>query len=372
MIGQGSLGFLLGGLGPCLILLARDFSIPRGRLSWLSAGFGAGQILAGLIGERVLRLGAWPVLRFSAATIVLGGTLLSLAAGVPMVQAGALLLGVGGAGVILVTPVLLAGPRCAADMAYANATNSVGGIVSPLVIGVAQAFFGHGRAALLLAVPGLLLLLAVPHHERSLAPVTAGPHEGRMSGRARLPALRASLALVGAIAPEFFFVIWGAARLQDSGLSAAAASATAAAFPIGLACGRLVAPRFIGRVPVIDCGIALAVTGTLLAAAQVGSALTAAGVALAGLGIAPLNPLLVDQLVRTTGLDLRRSASLAAFVSGVAVLGAPYLLSALAAVVSLRLGFLGAVPLLVAVLLLRRRERAGDPGTASGPAAAQS
>jgi hypothetical protein len=50
----------------------------------------------------------------------------------------------------------------------------------------------------------------------------------------------------------------------------------------------------------------------------------------------------------------------------VSVMGAPILLNALASVVSLRLGFLVAVPLLLLVLVLRRRER---PGGAAAPGA---
>jgi hypothetical protein len=354
----------LASLGPCLILLAHDLAVPRGRLSWLSGGFGAGLLLAGISGERLLRLGVWPLLRFSAGAIAAGGGLLSIAFSIPLTQAGALLLGVGGAGVMLVCPVLLAGPRAAADLTFANAMNATAGIASPLLLGAAEASFGHGRAALLLAVPGLLWLAASRcPSPRPVPPTAPEPARTRPRVRVRLAAARASLALVGAISPEFFFVIWGAARLQDSGLGAVAASASAAAFPVGLAAGRLAVPRLIGRIPVIATGATLALAGALLAAAPGGPVLTTAALALAGLGISPLNPMLVDQLVRTPGLDLGRAAALGSLASGAAVLGAPLLLNALASRVSLRLGFLAAVPLLLLVMVLRRREQ---PAPAQG------
>ena len=163
----------------------------------------------------------------------------------------------------------------------------------------------------------------------------------------------------------------GAAAGQRDG--AVVASASAAAFPVGMAAGRLLVPRLIGRFPVIASGVALGLLGALLAAAPGGPVLTTAALALAGLGISPLNPMLVDQLVRTPGLDLGRAAALCSFASGAAVLGAPLVLNALASVVSLRLGFLAAVPLLLGVLLLRRREGVSkDPGAgmASPPAQA--
>ena len=51
---------------------------------------------------------------------------------------------------------------------------------------------------------------------------------------------------------------------------------------------------------------------------------------LAGLGIAPLYPVVLDRLVRTAGLDPRRAAAVGALASGTAVLFAPVLLSVLA------------------------------------------
>ncbi len=355
-LGQASIGFLLSSLGPCLILLARDLAVPRGQFSWLSGGFGAGLLLVGITGERLLRLGAWPMVRISAAGVALGGLLLASAFTLPLAQAGALVLGVGAAGVVLVCPVILAGPGAAAQLTFATAVSSVAGIVSPLLLSAAEASLGHGRAALLLPVPALLWL-ATTRRPASLPAQAPAPRRDRMARRSRAAAARACLTLMVAVSPEFFFVVWGAARMQDSGLGPAGAAAGAAAFPVGMALGRLVIPRLIGRFPVVPAGVTLALAGTLLCAAPVGPLPATAALALAGLGISSLYPMLADQLMRTPGVDLGRGASLAALASGVAVLGAPLFLNALASLVSLRLGFLAAVPLLLLVLVLRRRER---------------
>jgi hypothetical protein len=363
-LGQASIGFLLSSLGPCLILLARDLGVPRGRLSWLSGGFGVGLLLVGLTGERLLRFGTWSMVRASGGAIALGGLLLAFTATLPVAQAGALLLGVGAAGVVLVCPVILAGPGAAAQLTFATAVSSVAGIVSPLLLSAAEASLGHGRAALLLPVPALLWLATTrsPASLPAQAPAPARPR-ARLARRSRAAAARAALTLVVAVSPEFFFVVWGAARMQDSGLGPAGAAAGAAAFPVGMALGRLVVPRLIGRLPVVPAGVALALAGALLCAAPVGPAPATAALALAGLGISPLYPMLADQLMRTPGIDLGRGAALAALSSGVAVLGAPLFLNALASWVPLRLGFLAAVPLLLLVLALRRRER---PARAQG------
>jgi hypothetical protein len=71
-----------------------------------------------------------------------------------------------------------------------------------------------------------------------------------------------------------------------------------------------------------------------------------------------VSPLLLDQLIRVPGLGPRRGAALGSLASGVSVTGAPLLLSGLASWVPLRVGFLAALPPLVAVILLHRREPA--------------
>jgi MFS family permease len=348
---------LLASLGPCLIFLARDLEVPRSKLSWLSGGFGTGLVVAGVIGERLLHVGTWRLVRFSAASMAFGVVLLAFALKIPLIQAGALLLGLGGAGVVLVCPVLLAGPGAAAQLTFANAMSSIAGIGAPLLLSVADAALGWPRAALLLPVPGLIWLCAT--RSPPVRPVPLPPareKRARTPARLRVATARGWLALSAVIFPEFFFVVWGAARLQDSGLGAAQASAAAAAFPVGMALGRLAAPRVIDRIPLAWVGVAVATVGALLASAPFGPVVTVAALTLAGLGISPLYPMLIDELVRTPGLDLSRGAALGALASGVSVLGAPLLLAALAGVLSLRIGFLAAVPLLVAGLLLSRRD----------------
>ncbi|HET9595593.1 MAG TPA: hypothetical protein VFP65_08430, partial [Anaeromyxobacteraceae bacterium] len=153
---QGAFGFLLGALGPCLVLLARDLSVPRESLSWVSSGFGVGLLLLGTTGERLLRVGAGRLLRVSAVAQALGCALLALAGSVPPAKAGAVLLGLGGAGMVLATPVLLAGAGATVRMSRAFGISSLTGIASPLLLSFADATTGRGRPALLLAIPALL------------------------------------------------------------------------------------------------------------------------------------------------------------------------------------------------------------------------
>jgi hypothetical protein len=282
--------------------------------------------------------------------------LLAVATSVHLARAGALLLGAGGAGIVLTSPVLVSGPGAAARLTRANAASSLAGVGAPLLLGAIEGATGNGRLALLLAVPPLLWI-ALRAGGSPLAPSAPPRPRAQTSGAVGRSAARSWLGMVAAVSPEFAFVVWGAARLQDSGIHAGTAAAAAAAFPIGMAAGRLLSPRLLGRAPIVGMGVTLATAGALLAAAPTGPVLATAALGLAGLGIAPLYPVLLDQLVRTPGLDVARGAALGSLASGTAVLAAPMLLSALAGVVSLRTGYLAVVPLLLLVLALHRQSR---------------
>jgi MFS family permease len=164
------------------------------------------------------------------------------------------------------------------------------------------------------------------------------------------------VSILAAVSAEFAFVVWGAARLQASGLAPSAAAAWAVAFPIGMGAGRLLAPRLPSRAPVIAIGVALGIASALVAAVPVPPALAVAALGGAGLGISALFPLMLARFVGTVGLSARRGASLGTAASGVAVVGAPVLLAAIAEHTSLRAGFLVAVAMLglLAVLQVQR------------------
>jgi MFS family permease len=156
------------------------------------------------------------------------------------------------------------------------------------------------------------------------------------------------------VSVEFCFVIWAVARLLDTGLSAAAAALLGSSFPIGMAVGRLIGPVNIGRLSPLLPGGVLAAGGTLLVTLFDSPAAVTAGLGLAGLGVATLYPIVLADLISTPGVSPAHLASLSAFASGTAILLAPAGLAALAGVVDLRTAFLIPLPLLVALLFIRR------------------
>jgi hypothetical protein len=356
---QSAIGYILGSLGACLILLSRDLDVGRGELAWLSAGFGGALIVVGVVGPWLLHAGALNVLRASAGAVAVGAVGLAVARSIIVAQAGALALGIGGAGIVLASAALLSGRRAAARIAMVTAASMLAGVCGPLLISVVDATSGHGRLALLVPLPALLWLVATSMAAPSPGEVASAPAApavpGGLAGGAWARVGASWLCIVLAVAAEFAFHLWGAARLQDSGLGASAAAAAAAAFPLGMATGRFAAPLFIGRAPVVTLGAALGIAGALGMAAPTGPVLATTALGVAGLGIALLYPVTLAKLVAIPALGLRQGAALGAAASGTAALAAPAAVHALAAATSLGTSFIAVAGVLALLVALERR-----------------
>ncbi|WP_157252943.1 MFS transporter [Nonomuraea typhae] len=349
---QVGLGFTINSLGACLVLLARDLATPAAGLAWLSSSFGAGLLAAGLAGRWVLRRHPQPVLRLAALVTAAGTALLATAPVAALAAAGAILLGLGAAGVVLVTPALLRGQDLAPRLARVNAAGSVAALLGPLTMGALDTAGVNGRLALLAAVVPLVLVAV---EVRPGARMTGA--DGALPRRA---AAVAWSAIVVAVSMEFCFSIWATARLQVSGLSAGTAAAAATAFLAGMAGARLLAPRLLRRgVPIVPLSCGLVAAGTLIVALAGTPAPIAAGLLAAGLGIGPLYPVTLARLVQVPGLTGARSAAYGALASGTAILAAPAGLAMLGAALDLRTAFLITVMPLALLLLLLARAQLG-------------
>jgi hypothetical protein len=351
-VALSALGFLLAGLGACVAVLARDLGLPADRLALLSSAFAVGLLVIAVVGPRVLRIVAiGVVLRIGSIVCAFGGVLIAVAPSYGLAIAGGLCVGLGGALLILIAPLLLSGPTAAARLTRVNAFSSASGILAPLAIGAADKVIPTGRLAMLAAVPPLLILAVIARpgatHEQAVVPQ-------QLERQVWVQVGRGWARVVLAVAVEFCFVIWAVARLLDSGLTIAGAALLGSAFPIGMAVGRAIGPVHLrGWSPIVPGGL-LAVGGTLLVSLFGTPAVVTAGLVLAGIGVAPLYPVTLAALVATPGLSSARLAALGASASGVAILLAPAVLAALAGVVDLRTAFLITLPLLVALFLVSR------------------
>lgn len=368
-VAQAALGLCVSTLGAVLVLFARDLGVAPERLSWLAAAFGGGLVLAAGAGPRLLRYGPEPALRAGAILLAAGALLLAMTATHFGAMSGALLLGIGGAVVVLVTPALLHGPQAAVRLSRVSAVASAAGAIGPLAIGAVDALGPNGRLVLL--VPAVLAMLTLVIQHRASGRSGLFPRTDRAEwalGRDRSqPTPRASggdaparrrvarvwVRLVLGVAVEFCFVVWAVVRLQATGLSPAPAAALASTFPIGMAAGRLAGSFLLRHVPVITVGAGVTAAAALLITGANTPALVATGLIAAGLGVAPLYPVILGELVAIPGLHPARSASLGALASGTAILVAPSAMAALGQAVQLRFAFLITLPLLVVLAVLR-------------------
>ncbi|TCC61925.1 MFS transporter [Kribbella pittospori] len=371
-IGLSSMGFVLAGLGACIAILARDLDEPTDRLALLSSGFALGLLIVAVVGPRILR--TWPmttVLAIGSVVCAFGTVLLALAPVYAVAIAGGLCVGLGGALLVLVAPLMLDGPTAAARLSRVNAVASGTGILAPLAIGALDSLGPTGRLAMLAAAPPLVALAVLSRRAQRPHPpgrpvdtpvpvlIDSAPAVGlgrRWLGRkVALDVGLGWLRVVLAVAVEFCFVVWAVARLVDSGLSTATAAVLGSAFPIGMAVGRAIGPiRWRGWSPVVPSGL-LAILGTLLVSLFDAPAAVALGLAIAGLGVAPLYPVTLAALVATPGLSPARLSAIGALASGTAILIAPAALAGLARVVDLRTAYLVTLPLLITLFVLSRR-----------------
>ena len=381
----GSFGFYVAGVGAIIVVLAQDLGVAASSLSWMGSIMGVGLFIGAVLGPMVLRLGPQVTIAGASLGAAAGMVLIALGQSLPVVAVGAALQAVVGAGIMLVIPTVLTGPAAESRITRVNAVASVVGVLAPLVIGVFITAGLGGRNALLLAVPTLVLagIVALRSGHRppdvsiprpipgagaglilgaGLIPedVTTGPATTTPGPPAPRPGggvvgtvlVRRWLAVALAISSEFSFAIWAVARLVDSGLGAGRAAAAGAAFPIGMAVGRVLGPWVIARVPAVPVGAGLAAAGTVLVVVGSGWPVIALGLLLAGLGIATLYPVTLVRLMTVPGLRPELASSLGTLAAGTAMTLAPAGLAALGGVVELRFAYLVVLPLLGALVLL--------------------
>jgi hypothetical protein len=389
---QAPLGFAITGLGAVLVLLARDLDVPVERLAWLSATFGLGLMAIAPLGPLLLRGGPHRALRAGALVTAAGCALLAVAPDLPPAVIGAMLLGAGGAAIVLATPAMVSGPGEAVAIGRVIAASSAASVLAPAGLGLVDALGADGRLAMLAAGPPLLVVAvaarrpavkhAEPGHPAAGREELAHPATGReelahpATGREELghpatgqaPRVRAGqvgrrwLRVVLSVSVEFCFTVWGVARLHATGVPTGTAAILGSAFPVGMAAGRLAGPALLGRVPLVPLGALTAAAGASVVSAADRPGVVAAALLVAGCGVATLYPVTLADLVATPNLAAAHAASLGALASGVAVTGAPFALAAVAGATGLRAAFLITLPLIAALMLLSRSHPASREG----------
>ncbi|MGW3769397.1 MFS transporter [Actinomadura verrucosospora] len=177
----GCLGYLLTGLGAILPQLREERGLPRAEAALYPSAFALGLVIVGLVGHRLAaRLGRYAIP--AALTALVGGAALLAASGERLGTAsGALVLGLGGAGLVQLVPAALRAAQHGdgtVQIGEANAVSSAASVLSPILIGAALA---HGLgwrpafAAPPLLAAAILLLLTRPPRPPINAPTEPAP-----------------------------------------------------------------------------------------------------------------------------------------------------------------------------------------------------
>src|SRR5215212_5172883 len=241
----GMLGFynyLLSGLGPLMPSLREELGLSYTIASLHFSAFAVGMILAGLIGDRVVRrYGRRTVFWTGAAGLVAGAVALTVFH-IPVLTIGSVLL-MGGVGslVLILIPAVLAdrhGENRAVAILEANTLSAATGAMAGLLIGLGEQTPAGWRGALLLSLV-MPLFLAIRFGRVSLP--TAQPTVAQRDVAMRLPLAYWAfwLAVVLTVGIEFSLIFWGADFLVASGLSASAAATTVSLFFWGMFVGRI-------------------------------------------------------------------------------------------------------------------------------------
>ena len=121
-LAMANVGFYVASIGVVVVVLAGDLGLPLAQLAWVGSTFGYGLIAMALAGPFVLRLGPNRVLALSAAALGVGSVLLAFSVGAIPAYVGAVLQGVGAAGLVLVAPGLVHGPEAEKKLTYEEAS----------------------------------------------------------------------------------------------------------------------------------------------------------------------------------------------------------------------------------------------------------
>lgn len=352
------MAFLLNGLGAVLVPLQRELHVSRGAVAFYPSLFAGGLVVIGLAGGSLVgRIGRVAALRLAISAMVLGGLLIAAPVQVATLL-GAVVVGLGAALLVQLVPAVLAAiqPHApAAVIGEANGLASAASVLAPLAVAASLAA-GLGWRTGYLAIP-LLALAAMTLPAWRLALPVGPSSTGDAPSGAPAPMLGRWVDLVLAVSVEFCIVFWAAsAFIAWDHASLSQAPALAALFLVGMAAVRGMSARIIRRIRdpralILAC-TACAAAGFALFWAAPTLALAAAGLLVAGLGVALLYPTTVSRVIAAWPQAPDRAAARAALGSGLAIGGAPFLLAQTSDAIGLRAAFL-VVPLLLLVLAVR-------------------
>ncbi|MEU7001078.1 MFS transporter [Nonomuraea sp. NPDC046570] len=327
------------GLSAALPLLRQDLGVPNAVAGLHGTAMAAGTILAGIaLPMLTRRFGRRAVTWIGLAGVNAGMALVITGTALPATLLGYGVAGLFGSVMLYAAMAALSDHHGRAGPASINEANAVAvasGVVCTFVISAAAQSVLGWRAALLITPVASALLAAtmgrvwIPWRE---------PLPGGAPDRARVPVTwrfhLAGAVLCCCVALEFCFILWAAEVFATrTGLSAAQAATGLTAFLAGVTAGRFGGTWLALRLPpttLLVGALALTGAGWLVFWQSTQPALSYAGLAISGLGVALHFPMALAGLIDRAGDRPDRASAAAPVWAGVAMGSGPFVLGALA------------------------------------------
>jgi MFS family permease len=359
----GMLGFynyLLSGLGPLMPSLREELGLSYTIASLHFSAFAVGMILAGLVGDRVVRrYGRRSVFWTGAAGLAAGAVALTICR-IPVLTVGSVLLMSGvGSLVLILIPAILAdrhGENRAIAIVEANLLSAATGAMAGLLIGLGEQTPAGWRGALLLSLV-ILVFLAIRFGRVSLPAARRNGVDRDVSTRLPLAYWAFWFAVVLVVGIEFSLIFWGADFLVAAGLSTSAAATTVSLFLWGMVAGRIAGRQVTQRMAtdrLLLWALAVSAAGFFVYWLAPVALVAVLGLFVAGIGVANLFPLTVALALGAAPGRSNEAGARLTFASGTAILAAPLLLGALADAAGIRLAY-GVVPIFILGALMASR-----------------
>lgn len=356
--------------GPITPFLRDELHLSYTLTSLHFSAFAVGILAVGFGGHLVIRrAGRWGALAIGALGLGAGALLLTLGRSAWVTVGAILLMGTVGSLILAVVPVTLSdehGERRAVAISEANVLASLVASTAPLLVGgLAQTAFGWRAALILFAIPaaltGLGLLRLARRSGSSANPRPVGDSSpldrvGYAQARRRLPFpfWYFWAALMLAVSVEFCMVYWSAAYMESVlGLPAASAAQTVSLFLAGMILGRLASSRVLQRFSerqVVLASLLLALLGFFVFWSASAAPIGMLGLALTGLGVAGLYPLILSLALGAAPGDESHAGTRLTLANGAAILLLPLALGRLADLAGLKPAFIVVGALLAGAL----------------------
>jgi MFS family permease len=362
-----AIGYVIYGVGAVAPYLRLQLGLSDAEVGLHSTAVAVGVVLTGVVTPALARrFGEMAVRRAALGGLAIAVGALAFAPALVVTLAAGVLIGFGTGTMLGYANAILArsGGRLARmRVARANLWAIVAAFACP--VAVATAVTTHLAWGLGL-VPAFGLLLIVALDLRAEARIDATAEIALTRGQLPSGYWLSWAFLVTAVAVEFSIVYWGATLIQRrTGVETATATLLGGLFLGGMLVGRLGQSLGLGtggdvRRPAA-AGVLLAIAGATIAWVSTVSALSAAALFLAGLGVAGLYPLGVAAALGAAPAQPALAATRLTLASGVAVLVAPLALGTIADALGVVAGWGLVVGIALVALILVAALPGGTP-----------